>query len=293
MKDYNFIYIKKNGRSRTYSFSKRIYKYVTTIIFSLLIIFIVSLSLNFLLFNQVARNVKLVNNNKKLVKNIVKIEVQLSRLYDALSDVAQRDQNIKMMLSESLGYNNLGQGGTTSDNLFDILTSGKKENLEVINKLLSNLYVHTQIEKQNQIFIEANLETKSKLLAATPSIIPVDGWVSSGFGPRRDPFTGRYEFHKGIDVVAWVNTPVHAPADGIVVYARKARGYGNVLILNHGYGISTVYGHLNKFNVILNQKVKRGDVIAYVGNTGRSTGPHLHYEVRVNGVPTNPMKYIQ
>ena len=128
--------------------------------------------------------------------------------------------------------------------------------------------------------------------AATPSIWPVKGWVSSKFGHRVSPFTGREVMHGGIDISAPQYTPVLAAAAGTVVLAEFEAGLGNAVILSHGYGMRTTYGHLAKVKVVLGQSVKRGDVIGWVGSTGLSTGPHLHYEVEHRGVIVDPLKYI-
>jgi murein DD-endopeptidase MepM/ murein hydrolase activator NlpD len=116
--------------------------------------------------------------------------------------------------------------------------------------------------------------------------------VTSDFGFRLDPFTAERKSHEGLDIANAAGTGVVAPADGVVVYAAAENGYGNVLVLDHGFGIKTRYGHLSKIEVRLGDRIKRGQLIASIGNTGRSTGPHLHYEVRVNGVPENPRKFI-
>lgn len=137
-----------------------------------------------------------------------------------------------------------------------------------------------------------SLESKRNLLAATPSLRPTKGWFSSTFGYRVSPFTGRKEFHKGLDIANRNGTPIIAPADGVVTYSKKKWLIGNMISIDHGYGMVTRYGHLSKMLKKKGSRVKRGEVIALMGNTGRSTGPHLHYEVRLNGVPVNPVKYI-
>lgn len=137
-----------------------------------------------------------------------------------------------------------------------------------------------------------SLESKRNLLAATPSLRPTKGWISSEFGYRISPFTGRKELHRGLDIATHHGTPIIAPADGVVTHSGKKWLMGNMVALDHGYGVVTRYGHIDKLLKTKGDRVKRGDVIATVGNTGRSTGPHLHYEVRLNGVPVNPMKYI-
>jgi murein DD-endopeptidase MepM/ murein hydrolase activator NlpD len=140
--------------------------------------------------------------------------------------------------------------------------------------------------------LEQKFVAQSRLLSSTPSIAPVRGVLTDGFGGRSDPFTGESGQHNAIDISSAVGQPVRSPADGIVVKAEWANGYGNVIYVSHGYGYSTRYGHLKAFAARPGQRVKRGDVIGYVGSTGRSTGPHLHYEVRINNNPVNPLEYI-
>jgi murein DD-endopeptidase MepM/ murein hydrolase activator NlpD len=140
--------------------------------------------------------------------------------------------------------------------------------------------------------LEQKFVAQSRLLSSTPSISPVRGILTDGFGGRSDPFTGEHGQHAAVDISSAVGQAVRAPADGIVVKAEWANGYGNVIYISHGYGYSTRYGHLSGFAVRPGTRVKRGDVIGYVGSTGRSTGPHLHYEVRVNNNPVNPLEYI-
>jgi len=140
--------------------------------------------------------------------------------------------------------------------------------------------------------LEQKFIAQSRLLSSTPSIAPVRGILTDGFGGRSDPFTGERGQHNAIDISSAIGASVRTPADGIVVKAEWANGYGNVIYVSHGYGYSTRYGHLSSFAVRPGQRIKRGDVIGHVGSTGRSTGPHLHYEVRVNNNPVNPLEYI-
>ena len=146
--------------------------------------------------------------------------------------------------------------------------------------------------EKNLHFLLTHFEKESLLLASTPSIWPVRGYVSAYFRYRKDPFTGTKTFHKGIDISTPVGTPIVAPADGIVAAKARKGGYGNFLIIKHKFGYTTRYGHLQRFNVKKGQLIKRGDVIAYVGSSGKSTGPHLHYEVSRNGQAENPLHYI-
>jgi len=130
-------------------------------------------------------------------------------------------------------------------------------------------------------------------LADAPSIWPIEGRVGSSFGQREDPFNGEGKFHSGIDIEAAYGSPVRASADGDVSGAAMGAGYGREVVLNHGHDVITVYGHLSAIAVVIGQHVTRGQVIGYVGQSGRATGPHLHYEVRVHNVPVNPHKYLR
>jgi murein DD-endopeptidase MepM/ murein hydrolase activator NlpD len=121
---------------------------------------------------------------------------------------------------------------------------------------------------------------------------PVAGWLSSPFGARRDPFTGGADFHPGLDISADYGQPVHATADGVVASAASSGNYGNLVVIEHGYGITTRYGHLSRFAIKAGQQIHRGDVLGYVGSSGRSTASHLHYEILVNGRLTNPLKLL-
>ena len=138
-------------------------------------------------------------------------------------------------------------------------------------------------------------EREQERLSSIPSINPVyspEAWISSGYGYRKDPITGNRRFHDGIDIVAPRKTSVIAPADGEVTYAGWRDGLGRMIEIRHGYGYRTTYGHNEKLMVKKGASVKRGDPVALLGSSGRSTGPHLHYEIRINGKLTNPYKYL-
>ena len=148
------------------------------------------------------------------------------------------------------------------------------------------------IREQGVLELWESLSERQNLLAATPSIKPVRGWFTSKFGYRISPFTSKPVMHAGLDVAAAPGSPIYATADGIVSFAGYDPGYGKLVTIDHGYGVVTRFGHTSQIYVELGQKIKRRDIIAAVGSTGRSTGPHLHYEVRVNDVPVDPSNYI-
>ncbi len=140
--------------------------------------------------------------------------------------------------------------------------------------------------------VESKLGERVRWISSTPAIAPVKGILTSGFGYRSDPMTHGPGVHQGVDIAASPGQPVHASADGIVVRAGECTGLGLAVYLSHGYGLSTRYGHMSRVDVRPGQRVRRGDVVGLVGNTGRSTGYHLHYEVRLDGAAVNPLGYI-
>jgi murein DD-endopeptidase MepM/ murein hydrolase activator NlpD len=148
------------------------------------------------------------------------------------------------------------------------------------------------IQEQSLQELSLAAEQKSSRWAATPSIWPVKGWVTSGFGPRVSPFTEKPAWHDGLDIGAAANAPVQAPAQGRVTAVGFDPKLGNVVKVDHGFGIETLYGHLAKALVKEGQRVKRGEVVGLVGSTGLATGPHLHYMVKVHGQALDPVKYI-
>jgi len=158
---------------------------------------------------------------------------------------------------------------------------------------LRNEAMSGQVLRAMQGGLSADFTGDWKSLADAPSIWPVMGKLGSGFGGRSDPINGEGAFHSGIDIEAAMGTPVRATADGEVTGATMGAGYGKQVVIDHGHDIMTVYGHLSAIAAMAGQHVSRGQVIGYVGMTGRTTGPHLHYEVRVHNVPVNPHKYLR
>lgn len=148
------------------------------------------------------------------------------------------------------------------------------------------------LRRASQEEIRGFLTDQRSMLAAKPKGWPVRGWLTSDFGMRLSPFTRARTMHEGFDIAARIGTPVYATADGIVSQAQFNEGYGKLVVIDHGYGYKTYFAHNSRLLVKVGQRVKRGDTISAVGNTGSSTGAHLHYEVRLNGIPLNPQKFI-
>jgi murein DD-endopeptidase MepM/ murein hydrolase activator NlpD len=185
----------------------------------------------------------------------------------------------------------LGMGGASPDGALG-LGAGKDALIERMSTDLAELEGEALEQEASFTELQEYLLKQSALLASTPSIMPSRGWLTSTYGSRKDPFTGKRHSHKGLDIANRKGTPVISPADGVVTKVKRAGGLGKSIVLSHGYGIKTKYGHLSKYNVKVGDKVKRGEKIASMGSTGRSTGPHLHYEITVNGVHVNPANYV-
>lgn len=189
----------------------------------------------------------------------------------------------------------LGVGGPYGLSSHSFATSLEKETQSMLDRLSGDLGILTNQVKMRQFSfqeLDEYLKNQKSLLASTPSIWPTRGWVTSGFGYRKSPFTGLPEKHEGLDIAARLGSEVRATADGKVIRAGRDNGYGNLVEIDHGYGVLSRYGHNSKNLVTVGDKVKRGQVIALIGSTGRSTGPHVHYEIVVNGIPVSPRNYI-
>ena len=167
-----------------------------------------------------------------------------------------------------------------------------RENLSALPGRLSSLETEAARQEASLRELQEYFDDQKSLLASTPSVWPTHGWVTSDFGVRLDPMSADRSMHQGLDIATPHGQAVLSPSDGTIVFNGTEGGYGKVLVIDHGYGVRTRYGHLAEVNVRLGQRVVRGQKVAAVGNTGRSTGPHLHYEVRVNGIPENPRKFI-
>ncbi len=251
--------------------------------------------------------------NEELRTELVRLAQETETLRDDLIVLQHQGQRIQSMISDDIvedtqfahiaGRDMLlnyhitdlepgGRGGSSSyllcQDAFTLIQS-MKQDLKALRSA-----VPAQHEEMDNL--EVSVKEYNAILAATPCIWPLldngGGYISSNFGLRRDPFTGKQAFHNGIDIGIWTGTPVVATADGTILFSGSKAGYGNLVEIDHGYGFQTVYAHNHKLLVQRGQKVKRGEVIAYSGNTGRSTAPHLHYEVKVNGIPHDPRKYI-
>ena len=223
---------------------------------------------------------------------------KMDQIDEVLAGVAERDNNLYRTYFNTAPIpdeqRKAGFGGVNRYNELEgynnsELVINTSRRVDIISKELA-------IQSQSLDEILKLAKEKSKLLAAIPAIQPVKNEnlkaMASGFGYRSDPFTKARKFHEGMDFTAKSGTPIYATGDGTVEKAdNSASGYGNHIVIRHGYGYETLYGHLSKYKVRSGQRVKRGDVIGFVGSTGRSEAPHLHYEVHKNGEPVNPLNF--
>ena len=194
--------------------------------------------------------------------------------------------------------NIFGVGGSIPEDLDAQIPLKEKHNslMRDMHEQIEQLSLASVNQQEELESLLKSLEDQQNLLASTPAIRPVSrnvtSWITSRFGYRKSPFTGRRELHKGYDIASRQGTPILATADGVVTFAGKKGLYGKFIVIDHGHGMITRYGHCQKLLKKRGDKVKRWDTIALMGSTGRSTGPHVHYEVHLNGIPVNPVKYI-
>jgi murein DD-endopeptidase MepM/ murein hydrolase activator NlpD len=212
---------------------------------------------------------------------------KLEDLRKELLVMAQNDAKMRVLnkLSKPNGDPLGGVGGPAVDD-------EPLDNLTNLQQQIDSLRREVDLRRVSQEETQGYLNDQRSLLGARPTGWPSRGWVTSDYGVRRDPFDGQRRMHEGLDIATRTGTPVIATAAGIVREVGSEPGYGKLVVIDHGYGFSTAYGHNSRVMVQAGQRIKRGDLIAMAGSTGRSTGTHVHYEVRVNGVPVNPQKYL-
>jgi len=247
-----------------------------------------------------AENRILREENLSLRGQLKSIRERIDHIGTTLDRVERFDQKLRAITLLSDPQRNLAMGPTaseretqvphTTDNQFTRLTSS--DSPRALSSRLDKLSAEATRQEQSLQELTAYFQDQKSLLASVPSVWPARGWVTSDFGQRLDPYTADRVMHAGLDIAAEHGKAIYAPSDGMVVFAGPEGGYGNVIVIDHGYGIKTRYGHLAQILVKPGDRIKRGQQVASIGNTGRSTGPHLHYEVRVNGIPQNPRKFI-
>ncbi|MDQ1769591.1 peptidoglycan DD-metalloendopeptidase family protein [Labilibaculum sp. A4] len=240
----------------------------------------------------------LIRENQQLIAQYTRLNSELAKLQNVLTDLEQRDDNIYRVIFEAEPiHSNIRKAGYGGVNRYSNLENLENSELVIstnkkIDRIARSMYVQTKSYDD----VEVMVKNKFKMLASIPAIMPIAikdfGRISSGYGWRIHPIYKTRKFHDGMDFNGTVGTPIYATGDGVVTYKNTERGYGKKIVIDHGFGYKTVYAHLNGYNVKAGQKVRRGEVIAFLGNTGSSTGPHIHYEVRKNNKTIDPINYF-
>jgi murein DD-endopeptidase MepM/ murein hydrolase activator NlpD len=214
------------------------------------------------------------------------------QLQSSVKDTNERMNSLQSLATEvamTYGFMRFRQSPFGLNEAPQASGNGFEQTVAQFNFLQSNVGQAALPTGSFQIVPSAGLAT----LTSTPSLWPVVGHLTGFFGERMDPFSGEGAFHTGVDISSQYGDPVRVTADGVVIEAGDHAGYGRLVVVDHGFGLTTYYGHLSSFNVLVGQQLHRGDTIGNVGVSGRSTGPHVHYEVRINGAPVNPMRYLR
>jgi len=222
---------------------------------------------------------------------------RIEDLEKQISKLKEFDKKIRIIANLERGQETapfMGMGGPSPSDIRDKLKK-EKDDAGLVQQMrtdIERLQSEAVSREDSLSELEKLLQVKKEMLTHTPSVWPVQGWVTSGFGYRTSPFTGLTQMHEGLDISNRVGTPVIAAANGIISDIGNDTAHGKVVVIFHGFGMTSRYSHLSKVLVKVGQRVKRGDKIAEVGMTGKTTGPHLHYEVKMNGISVNPARYI-
>lgn len=233
--------------------------------------------------------------NEQLKAKITEYAEQIETINMKVTYLEDLENKVRTLSAYNLEDNNIAVGGKEVDLLKDfsaVAERKEKQYFENLNETLLLLAKNIEERENSLLDLIDMLEEQRLISLATPSIMPVQGWISSKFGYRVSPFNKRRVFHEGVDIAAPYGSFVESSAKGIVIYSGYKAGYGNLVTIDHGFGFVTRYAHNSKLLVKVGDRVEKGDKIAKVGNSGKSTGPHVHYEVLVNGVPVNPAKFV-
>jgi murein DD-endopeptidase MepM/ murein hydrolase activator NlpD len=242
---------------------------------------------------------RLLRENESLLDNYKLMDAKLQKLQQQMGELEKRDNEVYRSIFEASPIPDSTRA-KEMEQLKELQVVQQMNNNELTNSIvnsLNNLTSRVAYQQKSYSEIGGFIKNKEKLLASTPAIQPISNKnlnrLASGFGYRVDPVYKTVKFHAGLDFAAPLGTPIYATADGIVrVAGNQGNGYGNHVVLNHGYGYETLYGHMYRIGVKNGHRVKRGEIIGYVGSTGKSTGPHCHYEVHKNGRPLDPVYFF-
>jgi murein DD-endopeptidase MepM/ murein hydrolase activator NlpD len=225
------------------------------------------------------------------------LAVKIDKFADRMEALRQFDKKIRILSADQTSRDKklpLGIGGSDKEmRVKELLDQDQQKMITGIRESIAKLNEDAKDREKSFNELLIFLREQKSILAATPSIWPVKGWVTSEFGVRESPFRSGAEFHKGLDISTRFGKEIVAPADGLVIVSAYDQQEGNYIKIDHGRGLATGFAHLSRMVARHGMRVKRGDIIGYVGDTGRSTGSHLHYSIFVNNVPVNPRKYLK
>jgi murein DD-endopeptidase MepM/ murein hydrolase activator NlpD len=262
------------------------------------VIMLIILAISYLLYENYSPNnfSSLPADNKKVKDVLTDIINKYEKLNSDLEKIVKNNNDLRIatnlpQLTDE--QRTAGIGGGSFNNELDFLKLKDKEDFASVYKLVSEIKRKIEFEKSNYSEINNAFNNNKTLFRSIPAIKPCTGTMSEhSFGMRMHPILGYIKMHNGVDIVTNIGTPVHVTADGVISFVGIKGGFGLVIEVSHDYGYKTVYGHLSGVNVTEGKKVIRGDVIAYTGNSGLSSGPHLHYEVLHDGINYNPAEYF-
>ncbi|MBL7543060.1 MAG: M23 family metallopeptidase [Bdellovibrionaceae bacterium] len=324
-----FVVSNTEGQTRKFVLSGTRLKVVALIFSVVMLILLTGIIDYFGLLVQAIENRKLKAENAQLLKQFQIVETKVSSLENSLERVKSFTTKLKLITNvdaedritkltmgnkptnvtayeeeyEPMDQRASNQTLVAEDKLFAPVRAENEKQGELTLQPSEKDYVslvvridravkETQLKEQSVIELWEGLSERQSLLNAIPNIKPARGWLTSNFGYRMNPFTGKNTMHAGLDIAAAPGSPVYAPADGIVIFASYDESYGKLVSIDHGYGVTTRFAHNSQIYVHVGQRVNKWDVISAVGNTGRSTGPHLHYEVRINSIPVDPINFV-
>lgn len=267
-------------------------KFFSTVSMAIVIFFVISS------FIDSPKEKALKREKEEILAQYQILNNEVERMDGVLKDLETRDDNIYRVIFESepidASIRRAGSGGTNKYEYLKDMPNSKilTNTSRKIDELSKAIYIQSKSYDE----VEKLVLNKVEMLASIPAIIPISlksksNRIASGFGDRIHPLYKTKKRHAGMDFSAPIGTPIYATGNGTVVYSNFEKGYGKHVVIDHGFNYTTLYGHLNDYNVKVGQKVKRGDIIGYLGNTGLSTGPHVHYEVRKNNIPLNPINF--
>ena len=292
------LFLDDNAGLREFTITRR------KIIAGVVILFILAAGFSYLTIDVLTKKMYQVKishmkqNNERLIGLLDNLQNTVYTMEQKINQLQSRDEEIRTYadLPEiDSDIRKLGIGGTRYDKTMelDYLIPSDEARVSELVIDVERLSRMLKLERLSYEKLYDTFKHNTAKIEATPSIRPLKGgYFTDGFGYRNDPFTHKRRYHYGLDISSRRGTPIYATADGTVKYAKRRSGYGLVVALDHGFGYETMYAHMSKMHAKPGEKIKRGEVIGEVGNTGRSTASHLHYEILIDGTPVNPINYF-